>query len=307
MIQKKIIIIDNNYSNQRIDNFIKTQFYKIPKSLLYKIIRIGNIQINNKKVHPSYKLQKRDVLSYNNILQYKKTDKKKSVLTTYMKKNIISSILYEDKYLLIINKPCGIAVHGGSGIKLGIIEMIRLIKPEYRYIELIHRLDRDTSGILMLSKKRSMLRIMHEKFREKKIKKKYIALIHGNLIPNKKIISFPLKKTNYQNKKKVVLDIYGKKSITVLKVKKRLNQTTFIEIIPKTGRTHQIRFHTSHIGYPIVFDKIYGNKILDYKIDKSYKSKKMLLHAYEISFLHPYKKKIFFIQAPLCKRFKKYL
>ncbi|QCI27228.1 RluA family pseudouridine synthase [Buchnera aphidicola] len=302
------IKITANESEQRIDNFIRKKFQKISKNKLYKIIRIGCIKVNQKKTFPSYKLKINDTLSYFKDIQLKENKYGNIILSKNIKKKILSSILFEDNDLLVINKPSGIAVHGGSGLKFGIIEIFRILKPKCKFLELIHRIDRDTSGILMLAKKKSILRDIHKQFREKKIFKKYIAIVHGILNINKQHIFASLKKNKLKNGIKIVkIDPLGQKSLSIIKVKKRFNENTLIEIIPKTGRTHQIRVHCAYIGYPIIFDNIYGNHELDYNIHLKKKYKKILLHANEIRFYHPKQKKQYFLNAPLRNRFKIFL
>ncbi|CAL4321511.1 Ribosomal large subunit pseudouridine synthase C [Buchnera aphidicola (Pterocallis alni)] len=299
------IIIKNNNIDQRIDNFILSKFQITSKNQLYKKIRIGNIKINEKKILPHYRLALGDNISIQNI-QLKK--KQSLYINKRIKEKLLSCILYEDKHLIIINKPSGIPVHGGSGIAYGIIELFRIIKNSCTYLELIHRLDKDTSGILMMCKNKTSLKKIQQQFKEKKVKKKYIALLHGKMIPNKQIISQPLIKNQLPNeKKKVIIHTHGKPSTTIFKEKYFFKHTTLAIIIPKTGRTHQIRVHAAYIGNPILFDKLYGNTNLDDKIHTKHKKKKILLHAQSIIFYHPINNKQYFIKAPIKNRFKKYM
>ncbi|CAL4321618.1 RluA family pseudouridine synthase [Buchnera aphidicola] len=300
--------ISHETKDQRIDNFICSKFQKTKKNLLYKLIRKGFIKINQKKILPYYKLKSGDILSYPDILKLKNTSNISHMLNKKLKKKLLSCILYEDDYLLIINKPSGIAVHGGSGLKFGIIEIFRYLKPECHFLELIHRIDRDTSGVLMLAKKKMALRSLHEQFRNNEIQKQYFALLHGHLKNKNLVIKTPLKKKIIKNKKKIIsVNNDGKKSISIFKVKKKLKSSTIVYITPKTGRTHQIRVHASYIGHPIIFDPIYGNYILDNNIDKKYKKKKLLLHALSIKFQHPKNFQKCLIHAPISNRFKKHV
>ncbi|CAL4042927.1 Ribosomal large subunit pseudouridine synthase C [Buchnera aphidicola (Takecallis arundicolens)] len=296
------IKITNDINHQRIDNFIRKKFQKITKNTLYKMLRTGYIKINSKKIKPYYKIQTGDIVSYTKKLELKKN--KNLILNNIIKKKFYSYILFEDRDLLIINKPTGIAVHGGSGVKFGIIEIFRSLKENYRILELIHRIDRNTSGILMLSKKKSVLKNIHQQFQEKKVYKSYTAIVHGVLKINKQHISIPLSKKKLQNGQKIITtDPFGKEALSIFKIKKRFDKNTLVEIIPKTGRTHQIRVHAAYIGHPIVFDNIYGNNLLDRKINFKKKNKKILLHASKITFHHPRNYKKYYIYAPIANRF----
>lgn len=301
-----IIYINENMTNQRVDNFLQKKFKKIPKSMIYRIIRTGKIRINKKRIKPYYKLKIGDTLRIPPIkIKYKE---KNNIFITRHEKNLLNNILYEDNHLLIINKPSGIAVHGGSGINLGVIEYFRKLRPLEKFLELVHRIDRDTSGVLMLAKKRKSLVFLHKQMKEKKIKKKYIGLVHGLWPINLKRISEPLLKTHLKNKqKKVLINKEGKPSETHFKIKKKYSFTTLIDIIPKTGRTHQIRAHTSHVGHPILFDTRYGNRSLDSNVKNEKMINRLLLHSFSISFLHPENGKKIYITAPLDINFKNYL
>lgn len=298
------IKITNDITAQRIDNFICKEFQKMSKNTLYKMLRVGDIKINNKKVQPYYKLQTGDIVSYLKRIELK--IKKNTKLDNKLKKKILSCIIFEDDDLLIINKPTGIAVHGGSGLKFGIIEIFRALKPNYYFLELIHRIDRNTSGILMLAKTKYTLKNIHQQFREQKIFKIYTAIIHGVLNINQ-YVSTPLHKKIRNGKKIIITHQVGKKSTSIFKIKKKLNNNTLVEIIPKTGRTHQIRVHAAYIGHPIVFDTIYGNTILDNNIDVNQKHKKILLHASKIIFYHPNNHRKYHIHAPLANRFRRFI
>ncbi|QCI24983.1 23S rRNA pseudouridine(955/2504/2580) synthase RluC [Buchnera aphidicola (Rhopalosiphum padi)] len=301
-----IIYINEDMINQRIDNFLQKKFKNVPKSMIYRIIRTGKIRINKKRIKPHYKLKIGDKLRIPPIkIMYKE---KNSIFVTKYEKNLLNNILYEDNHLLIINKPSGIAVHGGSGINLGVIECFRKLRPLEKFLELVHRIDRDTSGVLMLAKKRKSLVLLHKQMREKKIQKKYLALVHGLWPISLRKISEPLLKTQLQNKqKKVSINKEGKPSETCFRIKKQYLFTTLVSITPKTGRTHQIRVHTLYAGHPILFDKRYGKRDLDSNIKNKTKINRLLLHATSINFLHPENGKKMHITAPLDVNFENYL
>ncbi|CAL4322243.1 Ribosomal large subunit pseudouridine synthase C [Buchnera aphidicola (Thelaxes suberi)] len=294
--------------NQRIDNFLFKKFNNIPKSLIYKKIRTGKIRVNKKRIKPKYKLNKNDIIKIPFFQHQKKNDIKEILnnvnIITKLKKNI----LFEDKNLIILNKPSGIAVHGGSGIRFGIIEIFRKIYSSLQFLDLVHRLDRNTSGILILSKKNSSLRNLHEQIRNRTIKKKYIALVHGKWNVKHTVVKAPLiKKFLYNGKKIMSVHPKGKVSETRFQVKKQYKNTTLMNIFPITGRTHQIRIHASYAGHPLIFDPDYGDNILDSQLPVTNHVKKILLHANEISFIHPNNKNKITIKAPLEVRFEKYL
>ncbi|HET9678845.1 MAG TPA: RluA family pseudouridine synthase [Buchnera sp. (in: enterobacteria)] len=301
---------------QRIDNFLISYIKLISKNKIYKLLRKGNIRVNKKRTPPKYKLKIGDKIRIppikeKYIFNINKIFKKKCIKKCIIDKKILKNIIFEDEYLIIINKPSGIAVHGGSGISTGIIEKFRVLRPLCKNLELVHRLDKETSGVLIMSKKRSTLNFLHEQIKNNKIKKKYVALVHGQWPNSINTINLPLLKKKWntnKSKKKVCVHDLGKPSETHFIVKKRFkNNTTLLYIYPITGRTHQIRVHTSYMKLPIVFDNRYGSKELDKKIKNRNGPFRLLLHAKEIQFIHPKNQKITILSAPLDKEFKNYL
>ncbi|ACL30705.1 23S rRNA pseudouridine(955/2504/2580) synthase RluC [Buchnera aphidicola str. APS (Acyrthosiphon pisum)] len=301
-----IIYINKEMLNQRIDNFMRSKFKSVPKSMIYRIIRTGKIRINKKRIKPHYKLKIGDILKIPPIKIL--CDIKNTFFPLNHSTNLLNRILYEDSHLLIINKPSGIAVHGGSGLNFGVIEYFRKLRPLNKFLELVHRIDRDTSGVLILAKKRTSLVSLHEQLREKKIKKEYIALVHGLWPDHIKKISEPLLKIQFKNKQKMVLiDKKGKPSETYFQIKKKFSSSTLLSIIPKTGRTHQIRVHALHAGHPIFFDKRYGKNDLDADIKNNHKINRLLLHSSGVHFIHPKNGNKIYIKAPLDIDFQNYL
>ncbi|WHL25274.1 MAG: 23S rRNA pseudouridine(955/2504/2580) synthase RluC [Candidatus Blochmannia vicinus] len=302
-IHMHFIIISSNFSGQRIDNFLNTYFKVVPKSMIYRIIRTGAIRINKKRINFQYKLKIGDILRIPPVrrIHSNRFDIK------YMKEIsfLQNVIIYEDDYLLVLNKPTGIAVHGGSGLKFGIIEGLRALRPKDQFLELVHRLDRETSGVLLVAKKRTALVFLHEQLRVKNIKKEYLALVHGKWDVNVKIISEPLlKKTILFNNKIVYKSTEKEKlSTTHFKIKEQFERiATLLVIKPITGRTHQIRKHTKYSNHPIVGDRIYG----DYKSNIQFKQfgfNRLFLHASMLCFMHPSTRKNFCIYAPLDQLF----
>nr|WP_192867712.1 23S rRNA pseudouridine(955/2504/2580) synthase RluC [Paraphotobacterium marinum] len=291
----QFITIDENQLHQRIDNFLINFLKTVPKTLIYRIIRKGEVRVNKKRVKPSFKLSIGDIVRVPPL----KIEEKNSI-HSYQNleiiKNLNNKVLYEDSNILVINKPSGLAVHGGSGINIGLIESLRVSRTDLKYLELIHRIDRDTSGILMIAKKRSFLRSIQEQFRIKNIRKTYVALVKGNWDRSNKIINKPLYKNEINSVVKV--DPMGKKSVTRVKVIKEFENATFIEASPITGRTHQIRVHCLSEGHPIANDNRYGDHEFDVQMKKMGLDR-MFLHAMELEFFYPPINEMLVIKAPL--------
>lgn len=292
---------------QRVDNFLLKYLKKVPRNKIYHIIRKGEVRINSKRVKPEYKLKFHDLIRVPPLYC---VNVKKNV--NFIKlKGIISKIkkcvIYEDQYLIALNKPNNIAVHGGSGFSLGVIEILRIIYFRVKYLELVHRLDFDTSGILLIAKKYNVLRSLHEQWRLKKVKKEYIALVKGNWSPDIKVIRVPLLKYFSKNGHRIVkVDYKGKSSETRFKIKEVFFQFTLLKIYPITGRSHQIRVHTQYASHPIVCDNKYG----DFKFNKKLRSfglNRFFLHASSIQFIHPVFLSKLILKAPIDNNLKNYL
>ncbi|QJC28414.1 RluA family pseudouridine synthase [Enterobacteriaceae endosymbiont of Plateumaris braccata] len=304
-IKNQFIIVPNYIDSQRIDNFLITKFKNIPKSFIYKILRQGKIKVNKKKVDPKYKVKSQDVLSL--PLIYIKNIKKNNFLPNKKKINFFKKmILFEDKYIIAINKPSGIAVHGGSGINFGIIENFRFLFKKNKFLELVHRIDKETSGILLIAKKRSVLKLLHQQLRENNILKNYIALVKGHYTKNNYgcIKGFLLKKKTNNKIKVIIHNKIGKYSETKFKVIKYYKSMMLLNIMPLTGRTHQIRVHMSHIGHPIAYDNRYGDIDLNLNLKKKIGLNRLFLHAQKIKFIHPITNKKICICAPLNSKLK---
>ncbi len=282
------IKVNINNVNQRIDNYLFKIIKVLPKNKIYSLLRKGNIRVNKKRISHNYKLKINDIIRIPLI----NIKKKKIYIDKYIIEKFKNYIIYEDEYILAINKPYGISVHKGSKINLNIIDIFRCIYKNEKFLELVHRIDKNTSGILLISKNLNILRFLHKSFKKNRIKKQYIGLIHGiwpfyinkieNYISRNRYVSYITKE--YSN---------GKLSKTLFNINKYFNKYTLLNIIPITGRNHQIRLHTSSLGYPIVGDNVYGNKKNDYFFFKKFGIKRLFLHSYILSFFHPfYKKKI---------------
>jgi 23S rRNA pseudouridine955/2504/2580 synthase len=257
----QFITIDPELEGQRIDNFLRTFLKGVPKSLIYRILRKGEIRVNKKRVKPEYKLQGNDELRIPPI----RVSEPSEVPSTKLDKvaSLENHILFEDDWLIVLNKPAGTAVHGGSGLSFGVIEALRALRPEQKFLELVHRLDRDTSGCLLIAKKRSALKSLHEQLRDKQVDKRYQALVHGVWPENRFKVKAPLVKNVLKSGERMVSvnEVEGKPSETRFRILESFDDATLVEASPITGRTHQIRVHCLHAGHPIACDDKYGNEV----------------------------------------------
>lgn len=279
--------IDDVHAGQRIDNFLLTKLKGVPKSVIYRILRKGEVRVNKGRIKQTYKLQFGDVVRIPPVRV--RTDQESPVNSKLQSvQDLEKAIIFEDKSLLVVNKPSGIAVHGGSGVSFGVIEALRALRPNEKMLELVHRLDRDTSGILLVAKKRSVLVALHEQLRTKTMNKVYWALVKGQWSGKVKSVQEPLHKINTKSGERIVVvdREQGKKSCTMFDVLEEFNGATLVEARPQTGRTHQIRVHTACKGHPIACDDKYGDKSFDQHA-RGQGLKRLFLHAKEISFFHP--------------------
>ncbi|MET3998796.1 23S rRNA pseudouridine(955/2504/2580) synthase RluC [Marinobacterium sp. MBR-109] len=255
--QVRYLEVDADQAGQRVDNFLCTALKGVPKSLIYRILRKGEIRINKKRVKPDTRLEAGDVVRIPPIRTAQRGEA--APVGQGLADHLEEAILFESDSLLIINKPAGLAVHGGSGVTLGLIEALRQVRPDCRFLELVHRLDRDTSGCIMVAKKRSMLRYLHEALRERKVRKIYHALVVGRWSARCNQVDAPLRRFELKSGERIVrVHPDGKASITSFKVLRRYaDLATLVEARPLTGRTHQIRVHTQFAGHPIVGDSKY--------------------------------------------------
>lgn len=294
----RLLTIEAEHEGQRIDNFLRTQLKGVPKSLIYRILRKGEVRVNKKRIKPEYKLLAGDVIR---VPPVRVAEREQELPSARLDKvqALDAAILYEDDALIVLNKPAGTAVHGGSGLSFGVIEGMRALRPEARFLELVHRLDRDTSGILLIAKKRSMLKSLHEQLRDKTMDKHYFALVRGQWQAHQKAVTAPLKKNVLASGERVVrVDKEGKPSETRFRIIRRYREATLVEASPVTGRTHQIRVHSLHAGHPIAGDNKYG----DAQFDDSMRELglgRLFLHACRIRFYHPRLEQTMTLEAPL--------
>ncbi|SUD40874.1 ribosomal large subunit pseudouridine synthase C [Ectopseudomonas mendocina] len=277
----QLIEVAPELAGQRIDNFLRAQLKGVPKTLIYRILRKGEVRVNKGRIKPEYKLQAGDVVRVPPLRLAERDEPEP--LAQGLLERLEAAIVYEDKALIVLNKPAGIAVHGGSGLNYGVIEAFRQLRPDAKDLELVHRLDRDTSGLLMIAKKRSMLRHLHEQLRGDGVDKRYMALVRGHWATAKKQVNAPLQKSNLRSGERMVeVDGEGKEALTLFRVLRRFGEfATLVEAKPVTGRTHQIRVHAKHAGHSIAGDSKYGDDDFTREI-RELGGKRLFLHAYEL-------------------------
>ncbi|MCH9756485.1 MAG: RluA family pseudouridine synthase [Gammaproteobacteria bacterium] len=277
----KTVISEEN--GQRLDNYLIRVLKGVPKSHIYRLIRGGEVRVNKKRAKVSSRLTEGDLVRIPPVRV--SADAGPIVVNKALFERLNESIIFEDERLLVINKPTGMAVHGGSGLRFGVIEAFRAMRPEARYLELIHRLDRETSGCLLIAKKRSMLRQVQALFEARQVQKTYWLLAQGAWTLQQTVrVNLPLHKNTLQSGERMVrVDDAGKPSQTTFKCLEKYRDACWLEANPKTGRTHQIRVHVASQKHPIIGDLKYGAAALSPELKKSL-GKRLYLHARTIQF-----------------------
>ena len=311
-----LLTVDENSAGQRLDNFLLRELKGVPKTHVYRIIRSGEVRVNKGRAQADTRLEIGDLVRLPPVRISEKVAEKAEAMANSRAPAREFPILFEDEYLIALDKPAGVAVHGGSGVSFGVIEQLRRARPQAKFLELVHRLDRETSGILLVAKKRSALTKLQDQFRERETGKTYLALVVGKWPGNKKVLDRPLVKFLLPGKNgpegliegerrvKVTTknDPEGMKSVTLVKVAQQLEikgaEFTQLEVTIKTGRTHQIRVHLASEGFPIAGDDKYG----DFELNKALQKqglKRMYLHAWRLQFSHPATEEKFELVAKL--------
>ncbi len=307
--QVSVVEVDESAAGQRIDNFLLRVCKGVPKSHIYRILRSGEVRVNKGRIDAAYRLELGDLVRVPPI-RLAQADEA-PVLSNAPAAEF--PIIFEDEHLIVFDKPSGVAVHGGSGVAFGVIEQLRNARPQAKFLELVHRLDRETSGVLMLAKKRAALVDLHEQIRENRVDKRYYACGHGDWPSDwgrRRIVKAPLHKyVAADGERRVRIQENGLPSHTVFNLIERWDDYAWVEAELKTGRTHQIRVHIASLGLPIVGDAKYGDFALNKelacpKADPGIK--RMFLHAYRLKIAHPATGEPLQLEAPLpaeCWRF----
>lgn len=287
--------VEPENAGQRIDNFLFTRLKGVPKSHIYRILRSGEVRVNKKRADASYRISAGDAIRIPPI----RTAAPAKPIALPVAPQLADCVLYEDEALLAINKPSGMAVHGGSGISWGVVEQFRQERPQSKFLELAHRLDKETSGILLLAKKRSALLPIHQAMREGEIEKRYLALVKGKWKSASREVRLPLHKyVTTAGERRVSVSEQGRAAHTVFRLRKLWQEFSLLEAELHTGRTHQIRVHLAHLGFPIAGDDKYGDFEWNRKLQKM-GLKRMFLHAYEMVLKHPLSGQTLRLEAPL--------
>ncbi len=345
--QVKSLEVDEESAGQRLDNFLMRHLKGVPKTHVYRIIRSGEVRVNKGRASADTRIQTGDVVRLPPVRMSERVAEKAQAMAEGAASVGTKGgparefpILFEDEAMLAIDKPAGVAVHGGSGVSFGVIEQLRMARPEAKFLELVHRLDRETSGVLLLAKKRSALKALQDQFRERETGKTYLALVVGQWPSNKKVLDKPLHKyllPDGERRVKVVArdDPDGMKSVTLVKVREqfavrpelvegllgasagsaRTAHFSLLEVTIKTGRTHQIRVHLASEGFPIAGDDKYGNFEVNKALQKTTSKtaphgaalKRMFLHAWRLQFSHPVNDERIELLSPLPPELEQFL
>lgn len=299
-----LLTVDESAEGQRIDNFLSRQLKGVPKSHIYRILRSGEVRVNSGRVDATHRLQIGEVVR---IPPVRTAAPEKAPSSAPVAARLAASVIYEDDAMLALDKPAGMAVHGGSGISRGVIEQLRLERPQAKFLELAHRLDRETSGVLLIGKKRSALVVLHDMMRANNMRKRYTILVKGRWPDQKRRVVLPLVKREIENgEKRVSVEEGGQRSETIFYLKEHLGDFSLLEAELVTGRTHQLRVQLVHLGYPIVGDDKYGDFALNKALQKR-GLKRMFLHSTETTLNHPLTGEALTLVAPLPPELRKFV
>jgi 23S rRNA pseudouridine955/2504/2580 synthase len=293
-VQASLVVVDEGHTAQRVDNFLLRELKGVPRSHVYRLLRGGEVRVNSRRVDATYRLQPGDRVR---IPPVRRAATPRRPAAQPRKTGF--PVVFEDEALLVIDKPAGVAVHGGSGVSFGVIERLRAERPQARFLELAHRLDRETSGLLVLAKKRSALLALHAALREGRVTKRYLVLVKGAWGRPAREVVLPLRKhVTAAGERRVTVGQGGQSSRTQFRLKERCGPFSLLEATLDTGRTHQIRVQLAHLGFPVAGDDKYGDFELNRRIAKQGLGR-MFLHAHELAFDHPVTRAPIALAAPL--------
>ncbi|WP_417542068.1 23S rRNA pseudouridine(955/2504/2580) synthase RluC [Methylophaga thalassica] len=293
----QFIEISASQAGQRIDNFLLTLEKGVPKSRIYRAIRKGEVRVNKGRIKQTYKIEAGDVIRVPPLQVSEKTAP--TEINESLQQQLLASIIFEDDAMLVLNKPSGLAVHAGTQIQVGVIEAFRLIKPELEFIELVHRLDRDTSGCLLIAKSRESLLNLQQQMLSDQIDKRYLTLLKGEMNSNEVYIEQPLQKNTVSSGERMVkVDPEGKSAKTLFIKRQSYGIAQLSEVKLFTGRTHQIRVHSAWSGHPVAGDDKYGDREFNKQM-KTFGLKRLFLHAWQLGIHHPITQEPLSLEAPL--------
>jgi 23S rRNA pseudouridine955/2504/2580 synthase len=291
----RLVSVSAEEAGQRIDNFLARHLKGVPKSHIYRILRRGEVRVNSGRIQAKYKVCAGDNIRIPPV----RVAAPGAPVPEGRFRSLAPCILFESERCLVINKPAGMAVHGGSGVSRGVIEQLRAERPDAAYLELAHRLDRETSGCLVIALRRSFLRSFHEQLRAGQVRKHYLALLGGNWSGGPRTVEVALRKNQMQGGERIVrVDETGKEAVSVFTPLERFACATLTEVELKTGRTHQIRVHAAHIGHPLAGDSKYGDREFD-RVMRDSGLRRMFLHAHMVEFHDSGSDETIHVSAPL--------
>jgi 23S rRNA pseudouridine955/2504/2580 synthase len=299
------ITVDPDMAGQRLDNFLMARLRGIPRSKIYRIVRKGEVRVNKGRVKPDTRLEAGDQVRIPPVVKPEKPTS--SIPGDRVQAVMEGAVIFENDELLVVNKPSGIAVHGGSGLSFGLIEVLRAARPEARFLELVHRLDRDTSGLVMVAKKRSTLRFLQDELRRREVHKHYHALVSGHWADGVSEVAEPLLRYEMANgERRVRVDADGKPSLTRYRVLDTWPGYSLVEASPVTGRTHQIRVHCAYAGHPIAGDDKYMDAASQ-RVFRRLGGNRLMLHARSLQFRLPGGEQWLQLEAPYDEAFTQVL
>lgn len=299
------VTVNEDNDGQRVDNFLLAQLRGVPKSVVYRIVRKGEVRVNKGRVRPDTRLKVGDEVRIPPVTQKQKAAP--VVPGVRVQAVMEGAVVFENEQMLVVNKPSGIAVHGGSGLDFGLIEVLRAARPDARFLELVHRLDRDTSGLVMVAKKRSALRYLQDELRHKRIRKHYHALVAGRWPASLDKVDVPLLRYELSNgERRVKVDDEGKASLTTYRLLSEFAGYSLVQASPVTGRTHQIRVHCAYAGHPIAGDDKYMDDA-SLKAFRALGGRRLMLHARALEFTLPNSGETVRLEAPYDEAFEEVL